>query len=71
MVTIISFSFTKTITLTNVIQNFNELNLIFLKIDLLVYLNDQIEVTSFILKTLSFNYVKVVNFIKVSITNQV
>ena len=71
MVTIISFSFTKTITLTNVIQNFNELNLIFLKIDLLVYLNDQKEVTSFILKTLSFDYVKVVNFIKVSITNQV
>ena len=70
-ISIISFSFTKTITLTNMVQNFNEQNLIFLKIDLLVYLNDQKEVTSFILKTLSFDYVKVVNFIKVNCTNQV
>ena len=66
-----SFNFTKTITLTNVVQSFNELNLKFLKIDLLIYLNDQKEVTSFIPKTLSFNYVQVVNFIKVNCTNQV
>ena len=35
-VSIISFSFTKTITLTNMVQNFNKLNLKFLKIDLLI-----------------------------------
>ena len=54
-VSIISFSITKTITLTNVVRNLNELNLVFLKIDLLVYLNDQKEVIGFIPKTLSFD----------------